>query len=104
MRAGQLDRSLIVERSTRIRDETGNYTNVWSLLARRRAHVLQSSTEEFVRNYAVTADRIVIFRIRYLAGLRLSDRITYENEQFTLKEVKELGRRRGLELRTVRAG
>jgi head-tail adaptor len=47
----------------------------------------------------------VIFRIRYLAGVTTAHRIVFGDIRFDIVEVKELGRRKALELRCVeRAG
>jgi hypothetical protein len=42
-----------------------------------------------------------VFRVRYVAGVKLDDRLTYEGATFDVKELKEIGRRRGLEIRCV---
>lgn len=47
---------------------------------------------------------MIIFRIRWLDGITNADRIVYGGVNHNLKEVKEIGRRKGLELRCVAAG
>lgn len=104
MRAGKLDRTIRIDRySAGTPDDFGTVTAGWEALATLRAQVVQSSTEEFIKAYGASDETVVIFRTRYLSGVTNADRIVYEGQTFNLKEVKEIGRRRGLELRAVRS-
>jgi hypothetical protein len=49
----------------------------------------------------IAAESILVFRIRYIEGVTPADRIVSSDRVFDVKEIKELGRRRGLELRAV---
>lgn len=104
MRAGKLDRIITIERVTTTVDEYGAPQEGWTTVATVRAQLIQSSVEEFIRAYGATSDTIAIFRIRYLDGLTLADRVTYASRAYDLKEIKELGRREAVELRCVAAG
>ncbi len=104
MRAGKLDRIIVIERAATTVDEYGTPTEGWSTVATMRAELIQSSVAEFIRAYGATTDTIAIFRIRYLDGVTLADRVTYAGRPYDLKEVKEIGRRKGLELRCIAAG
>ena len=104
MRAGRLDRTITIERVTNGVDDYGTPQEGWTTLATVRAELLQTSVEEFIRAYGATADTIAIFRIRFIDGLTLADRVTYDGRPYDVKEAKELGRRMGLELRCVVAG
>lgn len=104
MRAGKLDRIITIERVTTTVDEYGTPVEGWTTVATLRAELIQSSASEFIRAYGATTDTIVIFRTRYLDGVTTADRVTYAGHPFDLKEVKEIGRRKGLELRCVAAG
>lgn len=102
MRAGKLDRSIIIQRFTSEPNEYGTPVETWATVATLRAQIIQSSTEEFIRGGAVD-ETVIIFRTRWLAGVTTADRIEYEDQAFNIKETKEIGRRKGLELRAVRA-
>jgi len=104
MRAGKLDRNITLERVSSGLDDYGNPVEVWSELATLRAQVLQASTEEFIRAFGGSSEAVVIFRTRYLDGITLADRVLYEGKPYELKELKEIGRRRGLELRCIARG
>lgn len=102
MRAGKLDRTITIQRSTDTPDEFGTPAFTWTNLATLRAQVVQSSTEEFIENGA-EEKTVVIFRTRFLPGVTAADRIHYLGSDFNIKELKEIGRREGLEIRCVRS-
>lgn len=105
MRAGQLDRVITIQRSTGGIDELGNPAGtVWSNIATIRAQLVQASTEEFIRGYGASGETAIIFRTRFLEGIGLADRIVFAGGNHNIKELKEIGRQRGLEIRTVRLG
>ena len=45
----------------------------------------------------------MIFRVRFMEGIPLADRITYGKggQNFDVKEMKAIGRRRGLKIRAT---
>lgn len=102
MRAGKLDRTIKIHGVTNTVNEYGSPVEVVTDKATLRAQIIQSSTEEFIRGGAVD-ETVVIFRTRWLAGVTTADRIEYEGEAFNIKETKEIGRRKALELRAVRS-
>lgn len=102
MRSGKLDRTIKIQGFTNTVNEYGTPVQDWTDKATLRAQIIQSSTEEFIRGGAVD-ETIVIFRTRWLAGVTTADRLQYEDGFFNIKETKEIGRRKGLELRAVRA-
>ncbi|MCJ8053892.1 phage head closure protein [Shinella curvata] len=102
MRAGKLDRTIKIQGFTNTVNEYGTPVETWTDKATLRAQIIQSSTEEFIRGGAVD-ETVIIFRTRWLASVTTSDRIEYEGEAFNIKETKEIGRRKGLELRAVRS-
>ncbi|MDI7864092.1 phage head closure protein [Rhizobiaceae bacterium n13] len=104
MRSGKLDRTIRIDRySAGVPDDFGTVEPVWTALATLRAQIVQASTEEFIRAYGASDETVVIFRTRWLSGVVNADRIHYEDGYYNIKEVKEIGRRNGLELRAVRA-
>jgi len=102
MRAGKLDKSISIE--TLGLGEPDKYrvaTPGGSVIESRpvRAQILQQSTEEYLRGYGEGANTAIIFRIRFLVGVTTDHRIGYAGRIFNIREVKEIGRRVGLELR-----
>lgn len=104
MRAGRLDRTIIIERGAHVVDPAGTPSFTWATVATLRAERIQSSTDEYLQAQGANAETVMIFRTRFVAGITTADRVLYEGEVFNLREVKELGRRRGLELRTEKDG
>lgn len=101
MRAGKLDRTIAIERKTETITPSGGVVTAWTNLATVRAEIVQQSASEFLTGFGEAETGTVVFRVRYLADLTTADRITYEGTAYDLKEIAEIGRRRGLELRAV---
>ncbi len=102
MRAGNLDRVMTIERASTVIDDAGTPQPTWATVATLRAQIIKQSADEFIRNEGGgTSENAIVFRTRYVAGIRLDDRVTYEDASFDVKETKEIGRRRGLELRCI---
>ncbi|GGA81195.1 hypothetical protein GCM10011491_05610 [Brucella endophytica] len=102
MRAGKLDRLITIEEGKEVIDGHGGVTFVWSKFADLRAQIVQASTEEFIRAYGALDETIIIFRTHYIDGVATSHRVVFQGEPFNVKELKEIGRRVGLEIRCVR--
>lgn len=101
MRAGKLDRTITIERKTETVSDSGAVVTAWTNIATVRAEIVQQSASEFLTGFGEAENGTVIFRVRYLAGITTADRIIYAGIAHDLKEIVEIGRRRGLELRAV---
>jgi SPP1 family predicted phage head-tail adaptor len=101
MRAGNLDRTITIERATTIVDDYGAPQETWATVASVRAQLIQSSANEFIEAFGAASKPTAIFRIRWLGGVTLADRVTYEGVVYQIVETKELGRRKALELRCL---
>lgn len=104
MRAGLLTKTIAIERATTTIDDAGTPLEVWATHALVRAQLVQLSTEEFMRSFGASSEAATVFRIRFLDGITLADRVKYEGRVYDLKEIKELGRREALELRCLAIG
>lgn len=104
MQAGKLDKKITIQRSTYEVDENGTPIFAWTTIATLRAQIIQSGTEEFIRAYGASDETVTIFRTRFVAGVTLEDRIVYAGKELNIKEVSEIQRKRGLELRTLALG
>jgi SPP1 family predicted phage head-tail adaptor len=104
MRAGDLDRVIEIQRRTpEGRDVFGTVTEVWVKVATMRAKVLQFATDDREDSRGHTTDTSITFRIRWL-GVTLEDRVLYNGQAYTIRQIKELGRRVGLDLVCERVG
>jgi SPP1 family predicted phage head-tail adaptor len=100
MRAGQLDRVIVLQEHTRTgTTPAGTAIMDWADVATLRAQLVQANTEEFQRAYGEGANTGVIFRIRWLDEIDVDNRLTYQGRIFNIREITEIGRAKGLELR-----
>lgn len=99
MRAGKLDRRITIQADSSTVNEYGVPVEAWSDFATVPAQIIQTSTEEYLRAYGETDSLAMIFRIRWLAGVTTNHRVVYEGKNLNIRETKEIGRRKGWELR-----
>ena len=104
MRSGNLDREITIQRATTTIGDAGTPQETWADIATLRAQLIETTTDEYIRGNGASTERIVVFRTRYIDGVTAADRIFYECQPFTLKQIKELGRRKALEFRAERIG
>ncbi|WP_174800989.1 phage head closure protein [Martelella limonii] len=103
MRAGNLDRTITIQRYTSTVDEFGAPVFIWQDIATLRGQKVESSTEEFIRDFGASDEAVIVFRTRYIDGITNADRVEYgSGTYFNIKGLKEIGRRNGLEIRCVR--
>ena len=104
MRAGNLDRLIEIQcRSTGI-DLYGTPINVWTTFATMRAQLIQIATDNTEGARGNVSDQVVTFRTRWLDGVSLENQVVYNGQTYFLKNIKELGRRVGLDLICERVG
>ncbi|MCO5131209.1 MAG: phage head closure protein [Xanthobacteraceae bacterium] len=101
MRAGKLDQQIVVQRFTNTVDDYGTPIETWTTLATVRAQIIQQSTEEFIRGYGASDDAIVIFRVRWIPDISTADRVVFDGDNYNIKELKPIGRAKGVDIRAV---
>ncbi len=104
MRAGNLDQVVHVQTFTSEDDGAGNQIETWTDSAVVRGELLQASTQEFQRAWGSSSEPTYVFRIRWLDGLTLAHRIVHDGIIREIVELKEIGRRKGWEIRTAGYG
>ncbi|KIZ43102.1 MULTISPECIES: phage head closure protein [Rhodopseudomonas] len=104
MRAGDLDRTIRIERATTTPNELGVPHAAWALVATMRAQVLQFATDDREGERGHTTDQTITFRTRWIDGVDLSNRVVYQDQPFTIRQIKEIGRRVGLDIVCERVG
>lgn len=95
IRAGKLDRTITIEAETETVSPAGTVTSGWAAVATVRAEVLQAGTAEALAAFGEEATATIGFRTRYFPGLTTAQRVTYDGSAFNIRDVKEIGRRRG---------
>jgi SPP1 family predicted phage head-tail adaptor len=99
MMIGSMDRKIVIERSTTgARDAAGSPTITWATLYRIWAKVVPMSGTESLRLERQVATQISRFFIRYVADLKVTDRILYEGKYWDIINWRELGRRESIEI------
>jgi len=102
MRAGKLDRQITIQRLTVTLDEYRVPVETWSDVAAVRAQIIQQSTDEYLRGAQGAVDEIaVVFRVRWIEDITTADRIAFDGENYNIRELKPIGRRKGLDIRAV---
>ena len=99
MRGGKLDKVITIQAFASGVDDYGTPIEAWSDFATVRADRIETSTEEFIRGYGETDATLAIFRVRWLDGVTTKHRVQHDGQNFNIREVKEIGRREGLDLR-----
>jgi SPP1 family predicted phage head-tail adaptor len=102
MRAGNLDRTITIQRFSSTIDDFGTPIETWTDLVPLRAQQVQTSTDEFIRGYGASDQTVIVFRTWWRADITNADRVIYAGDVYNIKETKEIGRRAGLELRCQR--
>jgi head-tail adaptor len=98
IRAGKLDRTITVERRHDIISAAGSMTPVWTAHATVRAEIVEPEIVETANQDGTAEAETLTFRLRFLA-ITPADRVRFDDRIFDIIGVKELGRRRGSELR-----
>lgn len=99
MRSGNMDQRITLQSVNYIADDLGGATYSWSDRATVSAQVIQRGTAEFIASYGLASKATIIFRLRWLEGVRNTDRVLFRDRAMPIKEIVVLGRREGLEIR-----
>ena len=100
MRAGRLDRIILIQRKTTSADSFGEPIETWATVATVWAEMVPVRGQERYAAMQQIAEIDTVFRIRYRAGITPLDRISYNSRLYDIKHVLEIGRFEGLELMT----
>ncbi|RZJ01818.1 MAG: head-tail adaptor protein [Brevundimonas sp.] len=105
--AGKLDRRITIQRATVTRDEYNAEVSTWATMANVWAAYEPIKDGERFRAGERAAELSARFQIRYssqVAGVTAEDRLTFDGKTYEIINVKEIGRREGIELTTVARG
>jgi head-tail adaptor len=69
-----------------------------------RAQKLENATNDREDQRGNTTDTVITFRMRWLDGVTLDNRVSYEGQAFNIRQIKEIGRRVGLDVQCERVG
>lgn len=98
MRSGELDRKIVLQSLTQTLDAYGATVDVWATFAEVWARKRDIRGDEYFAAQQVNARVDCIFTIRWLSGVLVTMRISYDGQFFDIRSLNELGRREGLEI------
>ena len=98
MRAGELDRRIVIQQNTPTRNAAGEEVDSWGTLATVWARVSPKRGREFFDARAVQAEAPAMFRIRYRADVTNAMRISYGGNFYDIHSVEEVGRQVATEI------
>lgn len=107
IRAGALDRQIMIERAYPSTDALGAEIANWQPLQAVRAQQITQRAIEAWKAGGTAAQAEVVWRVRWsrnLADVGEQDRITYCGWVYPISGVTEIGRREGLEITTNPSG
>ncbi|WP_311028219.1 phage head closure protein [Mesorhizobium koreense] len=99
MKAGRMTETVTIERETETVSPAGTVTLTWATIATRKAELIQAGTTELLKPFGEEEQSAIVFRVRYVADVTTKDRLVYGTQAFNIRDIKEIGRRRGLDLR-----
>ena len=98
MRAGQIDRRIVIERNTTTDDSLGEPIDSWATLATVWAEVREPRGREFFAGGQRVAEVDTVFIIRHRTDVTAKDRINYDSKLYDIQFIGEIGRTVGLEI------
>lgn len=104
MRAGRLDRRITLKRNEPTQSDTGELIENWVEIESVKAKVRYDRGDERFATQQTVGHAVVTFTIRWgsaWSDLNTKDRITYDGRDFNIRDVRELGRRVGMEIDAV---
>lgn len=105
MRAGRLDRRIVIQKNTPIQDALGESTDAWAEVATVWAERNDSRGREFFGSDQVTGEAVTMYRIRFRSDVVAAMRILDGAEVWDIQSVAGGFRRKEfIEIVAVRLG
>ena len=98
MRAGKIDRQIVIEQSTPTRNSVGENVDVWSTFDTVYAEIRPAGGRERDFGGGHRAEADLVFKIRWQAGVTRVMRIVYDGDNYDITRIHPLGRREALEI------
>lgn len=104
MRAGKLDQTITLRTVSFTDDGFGGQVPTETDFATLRAQIVDMSTDEYMRAWGAATEELRIFRTRFLDDVTIEMKVVHSGVTYNMKQIKPIGRRRGLELRCAAIG
>ena len=93
MRAGKLDRRIVIERAVISRDAFNAPVETWVPVATVWAQQRPNRGAERFAAQEVAGSAVMSFHLRYRKDITVKDRIRYQDRLWNITDVREIGRR-----------
>lgn len=98
IQAGKLRHKITIQQSTTAVNGIGEKTDTWTTFATRRAEVTNNIGSELQNSDQVKGKRAVVFILRYLSGVSIQMRVSWDSRVFDIVDVDNV---KGLNVKTV---
>lgn len=99
MRSGELDKSIAIQTNTPVQDAFGEPIDSWATTVTVAAKVMPTRGGERFTAQQYVGRTVVTFKIRWrTTPPTVKNRIVYDGRTYDITDVRELGRREGLEI------
>ena len=98
MRAGRMDRKIVIEQLSVSQNAIGEAVETWAVLAAIWAEVNDLRGKEVIEARATQAEIDTIFRIRHIAGVKHDMRISHDGGYYNIRSISKIGRSRMIEI------
>jgi SPP1 family predicted phage head-tail adaptor len=102
MRAGKMDRQFTIDRASETIDDAGTPVQTWATFAAMWGELIENSTADSPQAEGSRTTASLTLKTRYIAGVTLEDRLTYQGTQHRLTDLQEIGRREGLLIKAAK--
>lgn len=96
MRAGRLNRRIIIQQATEVQDAHGQPVQTWTAYKTCWAEYLPKRGREFFAADQTIAEADAVFRIRYDSGVTRKMRISFGDDYYDITAISEIGYKEGL--------
>lgn len=103
-RAGDMDRQITIQQIARTTNEFGASVETSSDIMTLRAKKIDGTAADVMHNGIAISDTTLVFQTYWQDGITLENRICFDSIVYTIKKIREIGRRDGMELHVERFG
>lgn len=98
MIGGRLNRRIVIQRKTETLDSFGQPIETWTTLHTLWADPRPVTGSERFTAQQVAGNAVMTFAIGWISDIHVEDRISYDGKLWDIHDIREIGRREGLEI------
>lgn len=105
IRAGDLDRTITLKKDVEVLDAYGAPSeSATAQTLTTRAMLLDNGSDDEMQPQGAATVTTLTFRTWFVAWLAAGDRLEYQGDEYLIKKLSEIGRKRALEIKAERQG